>query len=102
MKQMWRFSLADLFVAVVIAAGLLITNLVQRDVGSGLQILLQGWPLPAATNHELSGMTIHWSGLLVDVITGVALVVGGTTVFGKLLRWFILPRESRTRHEVVR
>ena len=105
MKQRFRYSIGDLFVVVVFAAAFLIVNLVQRDIGSGVHIMLQGWPFPAATNHSLThslnGITIHWFGVLANILTGVALVEVVTIIIGKLGRVLALKTEIQNNREIV-
>lgn len=74
MKRSFRFSICHLFAAITIAAWITVANLVKRDIGSGIYILIQGYPFPAATNHSLNGLTIHWMGLTANVFIAVALV----------------------------
>ena len=79
----------------VLIAIFIVANLVQRDIGSGVRILVQGWPFPAATNHLMNGLTVHWIGLLANVVAGVALIGIGTIVIGKLRRLLTQKTESQ-------
>ncbi|MCP4080412.1 MAG: hypothetical protein GY743_09195 [Planctomycetaceae bacterium] len=71
--------------------------------------MLQGWPFPAATNHSLThslthslnGITIHWFGVLANILTGVALVEVVTMIIGKLGRVLALKAEIQNNREIV-
>ncbi len=63
--------------------------------------MLQRWPLPAATNHSISGITIHGIGVLANALTGVALVGVATIVTGKLGRVLALETEIQNNREIV-
>jgi hypothetical protein len=99
MKQWFRFSIADLCVACVIATAFANANLIQRDIGSGVQILLRGWPFPAATNHSFDGITIHWIGLSANVVTGIGLTAIATMIVGKLRRTLAHRAENHGKQE---
>ncbi len=102
MKHWFRFSIADSFTAIVIAAIFVVANVVQRDIGSGVYILQQGWPMPAATNHSLNGITIHWAGVWTNIVTGVATVGVAALTVGKLRRLLVQKPDVQLTREVAR
>lgn len=72
---MLRFSIRELFAASIVGGIFTLANLNQRDVGSGLYILVQGWPFPAATHHSINGQTVHWLGLSANIVAGAAIIL---------------------------
>ena len=65
---------------------------------------VSGMAIPSCNEsltHSLNGITIHWFGVLANILTGVALVEVVTMIIGKLGRVLALKTEIQNNREIV-
>ncbi|MEM7477127.1 MAG: hypothetical protein AAF483_19260 [Planctomycetota bacterium] len=85
-----QLSISDLFVLIATAAVLAFVNLLQRDVGSGITIVEQGWPMAVAIIHPIHGMVIHWPSIWANLATAVVAMVVAVLILRTLRHMLLL------------
>lgn len=85
----YQLTITEMILVVAVAAILSKLNLLGRDVGSGLSIIVYGIPLPFLTHHSAFGMSLDPINLSIDVVSWIlmiAVVIGATRRIGNLTR----------------
>lgn len=68
LKRWYQLSVGELILGAAVAAVIAHLSIVGRDIGSGVSIVVYGFPLPFLTDHSVFGGSVNGIALSVDVV----------------------------------